>query len=199
VVRGDDGRFALRTDYPQSIGRMREFAGHVGVLVRAYTYIRMHGEEGLRQISDVAVLNANYLRVLLQDLYDLPYRRTCMHEVVLSGRRQKQHGVRTLDIAKRLIDFGFYPPTVYFPLIVDEAIMIEPTESETRDTLDAFVAAMTRIAREAEEDPDLVRSAPVSREIGRLDEVRAARQPVLRWSANGASADHAATGVGLPG
>ncbi len=182
VVLREDGQYGMDFDRPDSIGRMREFVGHFGVLVRAYTYIRMHGAEGLRQISDVAVLNANYLRVLLQDLYDLPYQRTCMHEFVLSGRRQKQLGVRTLDIAKRLIDYGFYPPTVYFPLIVDEAIMIEPTESETRDTLNSFVEAMTAIAREAEENPDLVHQAPTSQDIGRLDEVRAARQPVLRWT-----------------
>jgi glycine dehydrogenase subunit 2 len=182
VVRREDGRYGIDNERPDSIGRLREFLGHVGVLVRAYTYIRMHGEEGLRQISDVAVLNANYLRTLLQGLYDLPYDRTCMHEFVLSGRRQKQHGVRTLDIAKRLIDYGFYPPTVYFPLIVDEAIMIEPTESETRDTLDAFAEAMAAIARESVEDPELVHSAPHSQDIGRLDEVRAARQPILRWT-----------------
>jgi glycine dehydrogenase subunit 2 len=185
IVRRADGRFALESDRPDSIGRMRAFLGHFGVLVRAYAYIRMHGEEGLRQMSDVAVLNANYLRVLLQELYDLPYQRTCMHEFVLSGRRQKQYGVKTLDMAKRLIDFGFYPPTVYFPLIVEEAMMIEPTESETKDTLDEFVAAMTEIAREAEQEPETVRSAPHTRDINRLDEVRAARQPVLRWAFDG--------------
>jgi len=189
VVRRADGSYGLDSSYPDSIGRMREFYGHFGVLVRAYTYIRMHGAEGLRQISDVAVLNANYLRVLLQAVYDLPYQRTCMHEFVLSGRRQKQQGVRTLDIAKRLIDYGFYPPTVYFPLIVEEAIMIEPTESETKDTLDAFARAMIEIAREVEQDPELVRTAPHTRELHRLDEVRAARKPVLRWTLNEAPAN----------
>jgi glycine dehydrogenase subunit 2 len=183
VVRRENGGFALSANFPHAIGRLRQANGHFGVLARAYTYIRMHGAEGLRQMSDVAVLNANYLRVMLQDLYDLPYRRTCMHEFVLSGRRQKQLGVKTLDIAKRLIDYGFYPPTVYFPLIVEEAIMIEPTESETLDTLDAFASAMTQIATEAQDNPDLVRGAPYSREVGRLDEVRAARKPILRWQA----------------
>jgi len=190
VVQRADGTYTLDSNYPDSIGRMREFNGHFGVLVRAYTYIRMHGAEGLRQISETAVLNANYLRVLLSGLYDLPYNRTCMHEVVLSGRRQKQqHGVRTLDIAKRLIDYGFYPPTVYFPLIVEEAIMIEPTESETQGTLDAFADALRQIAREAEENPDLVHAAPTRTEIGRLDEVRAARKPVLRWPTLGADGE----------
>jgi glycine dehydrogenase subunit 2 len=181
VTRTADGRFTLDNDRPASIGRLRAFYGNFGIFVRAYTYIRMHGADGLRQISRAAVLNANYLRVLLQDAYDLAYQRTCMHECVLSGRRQKALGVRTLDIAKRLIDYGFYPPTVYFPLIVDEAIMVEPTESESKDTLDAFAAALLAIAREAEDSPELVRSAPHTTPVRRLDEVTAARKPVLSW------------------
>jgi len=181
VQRDAEGRYRLDYQRPQSIGRVRQFFGHFGVLVRAYTYIRMQGAEGLRETSQAAVLNANYLRARLQDLYELPYPRTCMHEFVLSGRRLKERGVRTLDVAKRLIDFGVHPPTVYFPLIVEEAIMIEPTETETKETLDAFVAAMRQIAREAESAPDLVRNAPHRTEIGRLDEVTAARRPVLRW------------------
>jgi glycine dehydrogenase subunit 2 len=142
----------------------------------------MHGAEGLRTLSETAVLNANYLRVQLQDVFDVAYDRTCMHEFVLSGRRQKaETGVRTLDIAKRLLDFGIHPPTIYFPLIVEEAIMIEPTESESRVTLDRFVAVMHQIAHECRESPDLVRNAPRHQVVGRLDEVTAARKPVLHW------------------
>ncbi len=168
VVQRADGSYALDYDRPKSIGRLKGFQGHFGILARGYTYIRMHGEDGLRTLSQTAVLNANYLRALLSDVYDLAYDRTCMHEFVLSGRRQKAaHGVRTLDIAKRLLDFGIHPPTIYFPLIVDEAIMIEPTR---------------QIARECIENPDLVRSAPTQQVVGRLDEVTAARKPILRWS-----------------
>ena len=180
VERG--GAYALDYDRPRSIGKVKAFYGHFGVFARVLTYIAMHGGAGLREISRNAVLNANYLRVLLQDLYTLPYARTCMHEFVASGKRQKAVGVRTLDIAKRLIDFGYHPPTIYFPLIVEEAIMIEPTETESKETLEGFAAAMRQIAREAEEDPELVRSAPHTRVVGRLDEVTAARKPVLRWS-----------------
>jgi glycine dehydrogenase subunit 2 len=182
VVVEREGRFALDYDRPKSIGKVKAFYGHFGVLVRALTYISMHGGSGVREISRAAVLNANYLRVLLQDVYTLPYDRTCMHEFVLSGRRQKAVGVRTLDIAKRLIDFAFHPPTIYFPLIVDEAIMIEPTETESKETLEAFADAMRQIAREAAQEPHLIRGAPHCRVVGRLDEVRAARKPVLRWS-----------------
>jgi glycine dehydrogenase subunit 2 len=183
VVQRSTGSFALDFDRPKSVGRLKGFQGHFGILARGYTYIRMHGGEGLRTLSETAVLNANYLRSLLSDPFDLAYDRTCMHEFVLSGRRQKaQHGVRTLDIAKRLLDFGIHPPTIYFPLIVDEAIMIEPTESESKATLDHFVAVMRQIARECEESPDLVRDSPRSQVVGRLDEVTAARRPILRWS-----------------
>jgi glycine dehydrogenase subunit 2 len=183
VVQRADGSYALDYDRPKSIGRLKGFQGHFGILARGYTYIRMHGEDGLRTLSQTAVLNANYLRALLSDVYDLAYDRTCMHEFVLSGRRQKAaHGVRTLDIAKRLLDFGIHPPTIYFPLIVDEAIMIEPTEAESKATLDHFADVMRQIARECAENPDLVRSAPTQQVVGRLDEVTAARKPVLRWS-----------------
>ncbi len=181
VVQRADGSYALDYDRPKSIGRLKGFSGHFGILARAYTYIRMHGAEGLRTVAETAVLNANYLRVLLKDVYDLPYDRTCMHELVLSGRRQKTHGVRTLDIAKRLIDFNIHPPTIYFPLIVEEAIMIEPTETESRETLDRFATVMRRIAREVEETPDLVLNAPHNQVVTRLDEVMAARKPILRW------------------
>jgi glycine dehydrogenase subunit 2 len=183
VVQRADGSYALDYDRPRSIGRLKGFQGHFGILARGYTYIRMHGESGLRTLSQTAVLNANYLRALLRDVYDLAYDRSCMHEFVLSGRRQKAaHGVRTLDIAKRLLDFGIHPPTIYFPLIVDEAIMIEPTETESKSTLDYFADVMRQIARECAETPELVLSAPTQQVVGRLDEVSAARKPVLRWS-----------------
>ena len=173
--------YYLDYERPQSIGKLRSFYGNFGVLVRAYAYIRSLGEEGLRRVSENAVLNANYLMHLLKGTYDLPYDRTCMHEFVLSGRRQKAKGVRTLDIAKRLLDYGFHPPTVYFPLVVDEAMMIEPTETETLRTLDAFARALTQIAEEAATDPEKALTAPHTTVVGRLDEVTAARKPVLRW------------------
>jgi glycine dehydrogenase subunit 2 len=182
VVQRADGSFGLDYDRPKSIGRLKGFQGHFGILARGYTYIRMHGADGLRRLSETAVLNANYLRVLLGDAYDLAYDRSCMHEFVLSGRRQKAaYGVRTLDIAKRLLDYGIHPPTIYFPLIVDEAIMVEPTESESRATLDHFSEVMHQIARQCEQTPDVVHSAPHYQPVGRLDEVTAARKPVLRW------------------
>jgi len=182
VVQEADGSYRLDFDRPRSIGRLKGFQGHFGILARGYTYLRMHGAEGLRSLSETAVLNANYLRVLLQEVFDLAYDRSCMHEFVLSARRQKAtYGVRTLDIAKRLLDFGIHPPTIYFPLIVDEAIMVEPTETESRATLDHFAAVMRQIARECQESPDVVRQAPRHQVVGRLDEVSAARKPVLRW------------------
>ena len=153
VTATEDGRRSDVTPGPvpsKSIGRLHSFHGNFGMHVRAYTYIRMHGAEGLRQVSEDAVLNANYLLASLRDRYDLPYDRTCMHEFVLSGNRQKRNGVKTLDIAKRLLDFGVHPPTTYFPLIVPEALMIEPTETESKESLDYFIAAMLQIADEAE-------------------------------------------------
>jgi len=176
------GQLYLDWDRPESIGKLKSFWGHFGVMVRALTYITLQGDSGLRDISEAAVLNANYLRAKLRDVYEVAFDRTCMHELVATGRRQKQHGVRTLDIAKRLIDFGIHPPTVYFPLIVEEAIMIEPTEGENRDTLDRFVDVMRQIDREARENPDVIHEAPHERVVGRLDETTAARKPVLRWS-----------------
>jgi glycine dehydrogenase subunit 2 len=182
VVQCQDGSFALDFDRPRSIGRLKGFQGHFAILARAYAYLRMHGADGLRTLSQTAVLNANYLRVQLQDVFDLAYERACMHEFVLSGRRQKAAtGVRTLDIAKRLLDFGIHPPTIYFPLIVDEAIMVEPTETESRATLDHFVAVMRQIAQECVESPELVRDSPRTQVVGRLDEVTAARKPILHW------------------
>ncbi len=175
-------RFALDWDRPQSIGKVRMYTGNVGMFVRAYTYIRSNGAEGLREISDDAVLAANYLRVGLADAYDLPYDRICKHEVVFSGRRQKrQHGVTTLDIAKAILDAGIHPPTIYFPLIVEEALMIEPTETESLETLDRFIGVMQRIADQATTDPDALRKAPLTTPVGRLDEASAARRPDLRW------------------
>lgn len=166
-----------------SIGRVRSFFGNFAVLVRAYTYIRALGAEGLREVAEQAVLSANYLKERLKGAYDLPYDRTCMHEFVLSGSRQKRDsGVRTLDIAKRLLDYGYHPPTVYFPLLVEEAIMIEPTETEPLSALDAFAEAMLAIAAEAAADPGLVTDAPYSTPVRRLDEARAARNPDLRWT-----------------
>ena len=163
----------------KSIGRVKAFHGHFGILVRAYTYMRMQGKTGLRAVSDHAVLNANYLRARLQGTYHVPYDRICMHEFVAEGRWTDAPSVRALDIAKRLMDYKFHPPTNYFPLIVHEALMIEPTETESKQTLDAFVEALLAIAREAHEDPELLTTAPHSTPFGRLDEVQAAKQLVL--------------------
>ncbi len=180
VGREPDGRYAFKTP-EHSIGRMVPFHGNFGIMVRAYAYIRSLGAEGLREVSENAVINANYLLARLRGAYHLPYERRCLHEVVFSGSRQRAKGVHTYDIAKRLMDYGFHPPTVYFPLIVDEALMIEPTETESKETLDAFCEAMLAIAREAEEEPELLRGAPHNAPLRRLDEATAARRPVLRW------------------
>jgi glycine dehydrogenase subunit 2 len=180
IVR-DEGRFAWDHDRPESIGKVKGYWGNFGVLVRAYAYIRGLGAAGLRDASENAVLNANYLLSRLRDAYDVPFDRRCAHEFVLSARRQKRaSGVRATDIAKRLMDYGFHPPTVYFPLLVEEALMVEPTETETRETLDRFADAMLRIAGEASELPDLLKEAPTRAPVHRLDEVRAVRRPVLR-------------------
>ena len=176
--RGEDGGRYRLVEPEQSIGRVSSFFGNFGMLVRAYAYLRMHGAEGLRQNALHAVLNANYLRVALRQTYPVPFDRINMHEFVCQGRIEGSP-VHALDISKRLMDYGFHPPTNYFPLIVPEALMIEPTETESRETLDAFVDALRQIAREAIEDPDLLASAPHDTPVGRLDEVRAARQRVL--------------------
>jgi glycine dehydrogenase subunit 2 len=179
VVRDGDG-FRLEHDRPKSIGRVRGFGGPFGVFVRAYAFIRSWGP-GLRYMSEVAVLNANYMLALLKDDYELPYNRHCMHEFVLSARGLKrEHGATALDVAKRLMDYGFHPPTVYFPLVVPEALMIEPTETETKETLDAFCQAMLAIVGEAASDPDLLKSAPHTRPVARLDEAGAAKRMVVR-------------------
>jgi glycine dehydrogenase subunit 2 len=182
VVVERDGGFALDEDRPQTIGRVHGFYGNFGVLVRAYTYLLGLGEEGLKEMSREAILGANYLLGQLRSEYDLPYDRVCMHEFVLSGKRLKQYGVRTLDVAKRLLDFGVHAPTVYFPLIVEEALMIEPTETETLRSLDHFAGAMKRIAREAAETPELLKSAPHATPVSRLDEARAAKELRLTWT-----------------
>ncbi|HEY7355924.1 MAG TPA: aminomethyl-transferring glycine dehydrogenase subunit GcvPB, partial [Ktedonobacterales bacterium] len=167
---------------PASIGRVRANYGNFLALVRAYTYIRFHGPDGLRHVSDSAVLNANYIMEALKDVYELPYDRACMHECVLSARRQREeYDVHATDIAKRLIDFDIHPPTIYFPLIVPEALMIEPTETETRETLDNFIAVMRQIAAEAETTPDVLHTAPHHTPVGRLDQTQAARKPDLCW------------------
>jgi glycine dehydrogenase subunit 2 len=163
----------------QSIGRIKGFHGHFGMIVRAYTYMRIQGKQGLRDVSDHAVLNANYLRVLLRDTYHVPYDRICMHEFVAEGRWDDVPDIRALDISKRLMDYGFHPPTNYFPLIVHEALMIEPTETESKEVLDRFAEAMKKIAQEARDDPDLLHAAPTTTPFGRLDEVQAAKQLVL--------------------
>ena len=181
VVELKNGRYRLNEDRPQSIGRVKAFYGNFGVILRAYAYIRTMGPDGLKHASETAVLNANYVMNRLKEAFDIPYKRTCMHEFVLSGQRQEKNGVRTLDMAKRLLDFGYHPPTVYFPLIVHEAMMIEPTETESRETLDAFVDALLAIADEAAVEPEKVKNAPYTTVISRLDEVKAARKPVLKW------------------
>jgi glycine dehydrogenase subunit 2 len=163
----------------KSIGRVKSFFGHFGIMVRAYTYITMHGAEGLRKVSEYAVLNANYLLSRLKGKYTLPYDRICMHEFVLEGHWNDASDVHALDIAKRLMDYDFHPPTNYFPLIVKEALMIEPTETESKQTLDAFADAMLKIAEEAHTSPDLLKTAPHHAPVGRIDEVKAARELVL--------------------
>ena len=180
VVRAGES-FRLDYDRPKTIGKVRGFCGPFGVFVRSYAYIRAYGP-GLREMSEVAVLNANYLLARLKDAYELPYDRLCMHEFVLSARRLKrEHGITALDVAKRLMDYDFHPPTIYFPLVVPEALMIEPTETEAKETLDEFVEAMLEIARDAAERPELLKDAPHNRPVGRVDEVKAAKRGVVRY------------------
>jgi len=181
-VASDGKGYRLRSDFPDSIGKVHSFYGNFGILIRAYAYILANGAAGLREAAETAVLNANYIRKRLDGVYHLPYSSPTLHEVIFSDRDLEKHGIRTLDVAKRLMDYGFHPPTVYFPLIVKGALMIEPTESEGIEELDAFADAMIRIAKEAAEDPDVLHSAPHSTPVGRLDEAAAARKPVLRWT-----------------
>ena len=181
VAKAADGSFGLDYERPQSIGRLRSFHGNFAMMLRAYAYIREMGAEGLKRASELAVLNANYLRVVLGETWHVPYENRCMHEVVISDRHLKQAGVTTLDVAKRLMDYGFHPPTVYFPLIVKGAMLIEPTETESKESLDEFIEAMSAISREAAENANLVKAAPNLTRLRRLDEATAARHPVLRW------------------
>ena len=180
IVR-NDAAYSWSEDYPKSIGRVRSFYGNFGILVRAYAYILAMGGDGLTQATRMAILNANYLRKRLEATYTLATPEPCMHECVFSDRSFQQTGIKTLDIAKRLLDYGFYAPTIYFPLVVSGALMIEPTETETKETLDEFVAALLAIAQEITDQPDLLKQAPFTTPVSRLDETRAARRPVLRW------------------
>jgi len=183
VVRDPEANtYGLDFDRPKSIGKVRGYTGPFGVFVRSYAFMRMYGPR-LREMSEAAVLNANYVLARLKDAYELPFDRLCMHEFVLSARNLKrEYGVNALDVAKRLMDYGYHPPTIYFPLIVPEALMVEPTETEAKETLDAFCDAMLAIAREASEDPELLKTAPHERPVRRLDEVRAAKQPVVKYA-----------------
>jgi glycine dehydrogenase subunit 2 len=176
IVKKDYDSYVLETDRPASIGRTANFFGNFGVMAKAFAYMAMLGRDGLIQVSEQAVLNANYIMSQLRDYYDLPYDQTCMHECVFSASRQLKHGVHAIDIAKYLIDKGYHPPTVYFPLIVKEAIMIEPTETESKATMDAFIAVMREAAEAAEKDPEALHTAPVSMPVSRLDETKAARE-----------------------
>jgi glycine dehydrogenase subunit 2 len=181
VVEKEGDRYRLDYDRPQSIGRVRAFYGNFGMLVRAYTYIRTLGPDGLRRMAETAVLNANYLLHRIKDHYEVPYPERPMHECVVSDKYQLEHGVKALDIAKRLIDYGYHPPTIYFPLIVKGALMIEPTESEGKERLDRLAEALIQIAEEAEKEPETVLRAPTKTVVSRLNETKAAREPNYRW------------------
>ena len=180
LVKGDEG-YRFDYDRPNSIGRVKPYYGNFGINLRAYTYIRTMGGEGLKKVSEYAVLNANYMMRKLEKEFALPYPQHCKHEFVLSGKNQKKLGVRTLDVAKRLLDYGYHPPTIYFPLNVEEALMIEPTETESKETLDGFIDTMIAISEEAKNDPEMVQEAPHTTIVKRMDETTAARKPVLRY------------------
>jgi glycine dehydrogenase subunit 2 len=182
IIEKREESFILNYDKPLSIGKVKSFYGNFAILVRAYTYILSMGAQGLKKASEMAVLNANYMKSRLKDYYYLPIDRVCMHEFVLGGLVQGLSEVTTLDIAKRLLDYGYHPPTIYFPLIIDNAIMIEPTETESLETMDAFIEAMINISKEAKENPQLLKMAPYNTSVRRLDEVRAARNPVLKYT-----------------
>lgn len=181
VIDKKDDKYILNYDKPLSIGKVRSFYGNFNVLVKAYSYILSMGADGLKKASEAAVLGANYLKEMLKDYYYLPIDDICKHEFVFSGLKDKVNDITTLDIAKRLIDYGFHPPTIYFPLVVEGALMIEPTETESKETLDEFINAMISIAKEAKENPELLKYAPHNTYVRRLDEVKAARNPVLKW------------------
>lgn len=178
ILKNKEG-YAFEKESPDSIGKLRSFYGNFGAIIRSYGYIKALGEEGLRSVSENAILNANYLKARLRKMFEVPYDGFCMHEFVVSAKPQKAKGVRALDIAKRLLDFGMHAPTIYFPLIVEEALMIEPTETESKETLDEFVEVLLTINREIEENPEKVLGAPHRMPISRIDEVQAARQPNL--------------------
>lgn len=180
VIEKKDNYYHFDYNRPKSIGKLRSFYGNTEAIIKAYAYIRTLGEQGLREVSGQAVLSANYLRQRLREYYHLPYDKICMHEFVLSAVKEKGYNVRALDIAKRLLDYGFHPPTIYFPLIVEEALMIEPTETESKETLDKFIEAMIAIDREARENPEKLKESPHNLSVRRLDEVKAAREPRLR-------------------
>jgi glycine dehydrogenase subunit 2 len=184
VLEWDEGaeRWYWDEDRPDSIGRIHSFHGNFGINVRAYCYLRSLGPQGLRRVAERAVLNANYLRVLVQESFPTVYEGTCMHEFVATAKPLKKHGVRGMDVAKRLIDLGYHPPTVYFPLVVEEALMVEPTETESKETIDGLAAALNQIAHEAAADPDLLHAAPVTTPVARPDEARAARELKVRWT-----------------
>ncbi len=177
----DEDEFYLDENRPLSIGKIKSFYGNFGIVVRAYAYIRTMGAQGLKKASETAVLNANYVRKKLEDLYSIPHNGLCMHEFVLSAVKQAELGVTALDLAKNLLDYGYHPPTIYFPLIVKEAMMIEPTETESMETLDAFIDTMRELAVKAQTHGDEMKKAPVNTYVGRLDEVKAARTPILKW------------------
>ena len=181
IRQTDDGRFRLDDDRPKSIGRVKAFHGNYGVLVRAYAYLREYGPKGLRTVTETAVLNANYIRSRLKDVFDVAYDTPSMHEVVFSDKNLQDTGVTTLDVAKRIMDYGYHPPTMYFPLIVSGALMVEPTESESKDSMDTFIESMRTIAEEIQSDPERVKQAPHTTAWRRLDESSAARRPVLKW------------------
>jgi glycine dehydrogenase subunit 2 len=185
VVNKEEDVYRLDYDRPLSIGKVRSFFGNFGVLVRAYTYILTMGSDGLKKASEMAVLNANYMKERIKHYYFLPIDEVCKHEFVLGGLEEGAHTIATLDIAKRLLDYGYHPPTIYFPLIVDSAIMVEPTETESLETMDAFIETMIKISQEAKENPEVLKTAPHNTVVRRLDEVRAARTPILRWRKNG--------------
>lgn len=180
-INKKDGKFLLESNFPKSIGRIHSFYGNFAVMVKAYVYIRMLGAEGLRRVSENAIINANYLKEKLKDYFDMPYPGLAMHEFVLSGSRQKKQGISTTDMAKRLLDFGFHAPTIYFPLIVSEALMIEPTETESIETLNEFVDTLIGITEEVEKNPDIVKNAPHFTPVSRLDDVKAIKEPNIRF------------------
>ncbi|WP_226582968.1 aminomethyl-transferring glycine dehydrogenase subunit GcvPB [Halobacillus litoralis] len=182
ILTKENGLYVFDNNRPNSIGRVKPYYGNFGINVRAYTYIRTMGPEGLKKVSEYAVINANYMMRRLQEEFDLPFDRHCKHEFILSGKRQKKLGVRTLDMAKRLLDFGYHPPTIYFPINVEEALMVEPTETESKETLDGFIDRLIQIANEAKENPELVQEAPHTTIVSRMDETQAARKPVLRYT-----------------